>query len=564
MNYPSIEDRAMDRGAEVLDSLAAAAPFRPLGYDHEHYYFLPARTQQIATLAAPSLKTDANLMRLAPLEYWEAHYPTKKGVAWQEAMADLMEHCHAAGPYDPRRVRGRGAWDDGGQAVLHLGDRLLVDNAPVPFHAYPGRFIYERRRPLETRMAARPATAAEATRYGELLERLHWVRPTDSLFAGGFAFLAPICGALKWRPHVFLTGPRGCGKSYVLESMIAPVLGPEAFLVEGTTTEAGIRQDMQADALPVIFDEIEVQAKRGDDRRIQGIFELARLASSDSSARVVKGSGSGDAISFRCRSMFLFGAVNVSIKAAADASRISILHLRKPPPGEEGTKHFRDLENAVADLMTDDYLGSLRARAYHMIPVIRQSSRVFADALAAELGEQRLGDQVGTLLAGAFAMLRDGPVTEGQAADVISMLDLSSARESQEVSDEQACLEEILAHQVRVETDRTTVTRSLGSLLLTASRSESDDAVQSGEAEAVLARHGVRIAIRGQPGCFAVANRHRAIRGALGDTVWRDDWAEILSRLPGSRRHSGVRFGPIRGRAILLPVTLVSSPEALE
>lgn len=535
-------------------------PFKPLGYDHDKYYFLPSNTQQIAELTPASL-TRPNMLRLADLDYWESNYPSKQGVLWSDAAADLMEACHAVGPYYPGRIRGRGAWVDGGDLVLHLGNQLLVNGAIRDFHAHKGLFIYERGAPLETKMVAKPATSKESNEFGRLFDRLHWSDRSSAFLAAGFAFLAPICGALRWRPHVFITGPRGCGKTWILQNMVAPLMGAGALLVEGSTTEAGIRQAMKADALPIVFDELDqLEGRRNDAGRIQGIFELARLASSENTMQLVKGSGTGEAIGFRCRSMFLFGAISSDIKRAADSSRISVLELKSPPNDGTANAMFRQLENDVAALMTEQYLASLRARAYHMIPVIRKSAEILADVISQYLGEQRLGDQLGSLLAGAHCLMSDDVITDSQAQKMLDVIKHSKAADYHMDSgtDEEKCLNAILQYQIRVETDNGPATRSVAELILVAAKRTTDDDFGYMTAENTLRRHGIKAQNNpATPDHFSVSNTHNAIAKILRDTVYGYSWPNYLVRLPFAERQNTTAFGGSKTRAVLVPINLI-------
>ena len=60
---------------------------------------------------------------------------------------------------------------------------------------------------------------------------------------------------MQWRPHVWLTASAGSGKSAILDRFIGILLESMALFPEGNTTEAFIRQQLRADAIPVIFDE---------------------------------------------------------------------------------------------------------------------------------------------------------------------------------------------------------------------------------------------------------------------------------------------------------------------
>ena len=101
--------------------------------------------------------------------------------------------------------------------------------------------------------------------------------------------MSPFCGALKWRPHIWLTGSAGTGKSWVFKNVVRRLLGETALAVQGETSEAGLRQTLGHDALPVVFDEADIDDRRSADR-IQNILTLMRSASTDDGGLLLKGS----------------------------------------------------------------------------------------------------------------------------------------------------------------------------------------------------------------------------------------------------------------------------------
>src|SRR3546814_8012987 len=97
---------------------------------------------------------------------------------------------------------------------------------------------------------------------------------TDTLFPyttlfrslAGWIAIAVICGALNWRPHVWLTGSSGSGKSWLLDNVIRPLIGAIAVYCQSNSTEAGIRQTLATDARPVLFDEAESEDAKAQVR----------------------------------------------------------------------------------------------------------------------------------------------------------------------------------------------------------------------------------------------------------------------------------------------------------
>lgn len=505
-----------------------------------------------------------NLCRLAPLAYWEALYPSKRGVNWTAAASDLFCRQAAVGMFDPDLLRGRGAWWDRGRCVLHLGDRLLIDGQPQPINAaLASSFHYQRGAALQGPGDLPPLSDEEALAVLTIADRFRWDVPASAFLLAGWVTLAPICGALRWRPHVWLTAAAGSGKSAILERYVNVLLGDMRLVVVGNSTEAGIRQSLRSDALPVVLDEAESNEK-ADQQRIQSILALARVASSESQATTVKGTPAGEVSRFKVRSMFLLSSIATGLKQGADRRRFAQLTLRNPAeiPLAQRQAHWQALDRDLEQLITPDFAGRLLARTIALLPVILQTVRISTKVAAEHFDSQALGDQYGTLLAGAWALQSSQVPTEAEMQGLIEGTDWSSYRQSNELPDEQRCLNRILQHQLRVETgERSTVTRTVLELveLASAAMTSPMEPVQPADAADLLGRHGLRV----RDGELLVSNTAEALSRILLDTAWATNWGTILGRLPGASRSAPVHFrGLGTSRAVALPLASLAPPEA--
>jgi putative DNA primase/helicase len=517
-----------------------AAPFACLGFDGDSYFYQPGSTGQVVRLSRSS-HTATNLCAITDLPYWETLYPGVRGsVNWIAAASSLFARQAAVGVYSPDRIRGRGAWWDQQRSVLHLGDQLIVDGTakPVADGITGSSYVYQRLSRLRGPSGASPLSDHAAFEILELANRFLWEVPASGLLMAGWVTLAPICGALDWRPHVWLTAGSGSGKSEVLGRYVAPLIGDMGLIVAGNTTEPGIRQALRADALPVVFDEAESN-ERTDQQRMQAVLGLARVASSESRAHTLKGSPEGDTQRYTIRSMFMMSSIATALKQGADRSRFAQLTLRNPSelPKAERTAHWEGLDRDLDRYISDAIGQRLQARTIELIPVIRRSVRVFTRAAAEAFDSQRLGDQYGTLLAGAWSLTSREVPTREQAWKLIEENDWTTYSQSVEVADEQRCLEHILQHQFRVEADRV-VTRTVGELADIAQHHVADAHVTASEAQAVLGRNGMKA----EAGELIISNTAKAIATILRETAWANCWSTVLARLPGARKTGAVRF----------------------
>ena len=536
--------------------------FQVLGYNQGSYFYLPRGGRQVVELRAES-HSKLNLMRLAPLQFWESEYAGRQGVQWDMAANALIRQCEAAGVYDTSRVRGRGAWWDvdpatgQGAAVLHVGDALVTAAGRVEIGRLPGgKYVYEAAASIDVDTDS-PLSAEEANHLVDVAELISWKRPLSAHLFAGWCAVAPICGALRWRPHIWITAGAGSGKSWVIDEVARKLLHTIGLPVQSDTTEAGLRQTLGHDARPVTFDEIEGEDERAQ-QRVQSVLALARQASSETGAVIIKGSPLGLAKTYRIRSCFAFSSIGVSVDKHADATRVSVLEI-EPFPGtkEERGAHFKKLVDLTAATITEDYARRFIARSIRMAPAIRANAATLAAAGALVIGSQRLGDQAGALLAGTYSLYQDDLLTPAKARAWLEQLDWTEQRDTQEATDEQRCLNRILEHAVRVQTKSYTGDRSVGELIEAAS-GRREDQLSAADAHAYLLRLGVRVEGDAQGDVFVVASSHSAVARILADTAWSRGWARTLRRLHGAQpTELPVRFAGVRSRGVALPLSLV-------
>jgi hypothetical protein len=540
---------------------SAGGYFTCLGFDADAYYYQPHRTGQVMRLSRSS-HTGTNLVALAPLGYWEGAHPGGRGGPnWTAAASQLFEDQAKIGVYSPDRIRGRGAWWDQGRSVLHLGDRLLVDGQErtVMQRVPSSPFLYQRLSSLQGPRDAKPLTDEESFMLWDIADRFHWDVPASGLLLAGWVTLAPICGALPWRPHAWLTAAAGSGKSAILDRYVTPLLGDMGLIVAGNTTEPGIRQALRADALPVVFDEAESN-ERTDQQRMQAILGLARVASSESKAHTLKGSPEGDTQRYTIRSMFLMSSIATSLKQGADRSRFAQLTLRSPHdiPKHERIAHWQELDRDLDRHISDETGRRLQARTISLIPTIRASIRVFTRVAAERFDSQRLGDQYGTLLAGAWSLRSSEVVTDHEAQALIDINNWEPYSQATEIPDERRCIQRILQHQIRVEADKP-LTRSIGELVEIALHWDNDGLITADLAQSTLGRHG----IKAEPGVVLVSNNSEAVATILRDTSWSNCWPTVLTRLPGATKAGSIYFrgAGTTSRAVRVPLDAVDRVE---
>ena len=282
------------------------------------------------------------------------------------------------------------------------------------------------------------------------------------------------------------------------------------------------------------------------------VLELARGSSSDTLAEIAKGTADGAGSAFRMRSMFLLGSVNVSLSQAADESRFSVLTLTTPEKTNAERERFEVFSKHVDNTLTDDAAARIRARSYRLLPVIRANAAVFAKAAAEELGSQRLGDQVGTLLAGSFSLYRDTAVTIEEARIWMQGLDFEESKEAEQVSDEENCINRMLQSQIRFDSDRGQIQRSIGELIECVSGGDVVQGITQLEANSILSRYGFRY----ESEYVLVSNNHAELARILKDSPWGAGWRRVILRIEGAETGSAAKkFAGSVSRYTKIPIS---------
>lgn len=527
--------------------------YQPLGYNKGKYFYLSTATAQIVELT-PTGHSKGNLLQLAPLDYWQMEYGTKNGINWELATDHLMGQCHAAGIFSPSKLRGRGAWSDKGRAVYHFGSHLLIDGAERETWEIESRFVYERLEALPEPDEI-GLTDDEGEQLLEISSRFRWHRPVSAALLLGFVALAPLCGALAWRPHVWLTGGAGCGKTTVLSKYVRQLLQSVSVYAQGDSSEAGIRQKLKGDALPVLFDESEQNTER-ESQRVQAIIAMIRQSSSDSQATTLKGTVNGDSLSYHIRSMFCLSSIQVGIKHQADVERLTVLTLRNKVNSTSEAEEWEKLKEALYWIERDPTIsGRLLRRVLDNQQTIMTNVETFKRAGARLFGTVRDGDQFGTLLAGCYSMLSTEPATDDVAEAFIKYYDWTQIREVENIDESELVLQTILNHPVRLPTG---ITTTIYRVWMEARGDKQGIGITATEAKTILEGIG----IKGEPQRLCIGTSD-VIEKAFRSTAFAADWRGLISRLDGVNRSQTVRLNGRQQRCVAIPAALVDENRQL-
>jgi hypothetical protein len=539
--------------------LPPGCPVTALGTQDGVFFYLDA-VGQLRALKARDHGNKDLLALFAPRtdflhQYWPRMNAKGDTTGWrpEEAGEVLMSSCAAAGVWNALdKVRGRGAWlDAGGGLILHCGDAVMIggqwqETGLHDGHVYPAAPRVAR--PLEGRAGTR--------KMDELLETLrswNWARPgVDPYLMLGWLACAMLGGALEWRPLAWVTGDKGTGKS-TLQRLIDGVMGG-ALLWTSDASEAGIRQTLGNQTLPVAIDEAEADE---DNRKLLALIKLARQASSG--GKIVRGGADHNAQSFVARSCFLLSSILIPPLQGQDRSRLAVMDLKKLPAGTAEPKLSPDWLRDVGAVM--------RRRLLDGWPRFPETLRVYRELLKEGGHTARSADQFGTLLAGMDLLLSDVVPKLDDVAEWQHMLSADALAETREdVPDADRCLAHLLTSSVNLEggSRPQTVAHWIARAASEMEEEPGLDGERPKGGEQGLAVVGLRVMKRRSDASrwVAVAVAHQGLARLFQNTHWQARsgaagvWGQSLARLPGVLTGQNVRVGGMQAKTLLVPLAL--------
>lgn len=500
----------------------------PYGYTENGNYAFLHQQKKILVVATPSqLLSEPGLYDLAPMSFF-MQWPRRNkdgipiGIDAKRIGDMLMRTCRDVGPFNVSRVRGAGIWHEDGKVVKNL-------HGPLPSSKH---YTYVR---FNTLPEFNPENAVDAGKLLEWLRLFPWIHIGYAELLLGWVAIAPICGVLEWRPHMFLSGPKQTGKTTLIDGIVN-LLEPLVVNVDGSSTEAGVRQLIGADSRPVVMDEFE------SDHSMQRMRTVIKLARSASSAKgvVARGTPEGRALQFQLSATFMFAAINAIRGSNADQSRIVGLEL---------TTHLNDRAIKAQIDAGRTYLAERKgAWPYQMIELIDdflEAGRILMAAMPT--GELRHSQNMSILIGSAFVVLNKRIPTVQEAEDKVAELSglLDKLAEAHEEDDAMDCLRHLLCKIPYG-------AAPIGTLLLEEMGKNGpvrdNDLVQVYELGVVTYKNG-----------FAVANQHPELNRLFEGTPWASgNWGSALKRLPGAEpMKKRPSFNGAAVRCTWLPYTLL-------
>lgn len=542
---PRISDMQPAGGSAKTGPGDMGMNFRILGYNNGTYYYYPFAMRQIIGLSAAG-HTMSNLLQLDSLEHWEASWRDNDGKLKARhqsialyAAASMTQIAEKRGVFvEESVVRGAGAWIDDGRVVLHCGDMLYIDGHLTPFGDFKSDYTYVAASKL-MRPSADPLSNAEARRLRVICEALTWENKLSGTLLAGWLVIAPICAALQYRPHIYITGEAESGKSTVMDLIIKQTLGKLALCLDGGTSEPAVREAMGYNGRPLVYDEAEGSSSMPD------VLMLARKATTGS---VVKKFGQRP---FKARFCACFSAINPPVNKTADESRISFMHLKKNRRSS-AIQEFEDLKALIDEVISSDFPERLIARTLQNMNNLLANIRIFQKAVRQVTGGARASQQIGSMMAGVWMLGSTAVATDEQALEIVRRFNYADHTILEDIGDPMRLVQWITGSLVPVKNG---LAESIGELILKV------DIENDAAADRVLRNYGIAV----KSGGVSIASRSQNLARILRETEWADKWSRTLSDIEGAEKFKIEYFSTgIKTSGVRLPIALFTDRQSEE
>ncbi len=569
---PQTEDGPPGEDPPLSNGSDATAEYRALGYSQEGkttvFHFFAARSGFIISLTTEQCCKRTGIYNLCHNDsFWREHYDMPRDkfekLPWTHIGTRLMEECYRAGYFKIDNERGRGAWLDDGRVVMHLGQTLLVDNQPINPAKMVSEYFYPVRQNFFKPKGVAPLSDDEGKLLRKIMRFLNWENPFYAELLGGWIATAIVCGAMDWRTHFWLTGSQGTGKTWIANNIVGACFKQLAFYPLGNSTAAGIIGSLGRDARPVVFDEAEGKGEQGVKRR-EMIIEMMRYSSTETPGEVVKGTAGHGVTAFRVQSQYFLSSIGVGLVEAADLSRTVVCSIRPPNVNQS----FEQLKTMVKQLPKDMPERLLRRQLMNL-KTIRQNAETFASVIALQNGSRRLGDMIGTLMAGDHSLVSGSLVQFEEAEtrvrdrmDQKKFDDFNRVRENQE---DVELFQHIASFQVRPQNQYGIgFEMTLGEVMSVACNVQEHEKMTREECLTFLRRIGLQWEKRdGIDGFWIARAKTMFAVNVMSKSTYPLGWERILLRHPKAvdGGNNQKNFNGFKQRAMWLPLAVLVCEE---
>lgn len=430
-------------GDEIVIRDKTNTGYVALGYFGENNFIWSNFKQQLFAVDGNKLKKH-NLINMLGNAFIVANYTDSndKGaefVNYDRLASEIVNKCAEKGIYNFDMQKGAGVWST-------KDNELIINSSKVwstgEFNGSriqkDGVYVYSKCLGLTKNTDI--ATQQDVNTAYALIKSFNWERgEQDAKLFFGYILHCYLTGAINWRSHAYVSGEGGSGKS-TLQSITHKLLGKNAILIDGQSSEAGIRQKIKNDACAILIDESEAS-----ERKMLNILNMFRSASSGST--VLKGTSDQNGTDFTLRfSGLLTGIIPVTFNQA-DNGRFLKLTLQ---PFDRNSTANSDLKLLMTDYETLNELGKrLQMLMISKFKNLLNINKIVRRELTKNSSE-RYADTFGILLSTSYIAFNDSE-DEQNIIDYVNSFDFDDEKERATHKDHDEMLENILDKTIQDE-----------------------------------------------------------------------------------------------------------------
>ena len=416
-----------------------------LGYNGKKSYYFATHQKRVFELSANEHnQTQFGLM--APDKYWGDRFGWLKDAEGEPTTPNFrlvvqklgIEQTNA-GFFDPENIRGQGSWQEKDEIAVNIGDKILYKGElkPIFNHDIPTKFFYEASKGIDLDFNKK-LSYKQSLEIVEAFKMLYYKNPHDYIFLLGWIVVAQISGAINWRPHLYITGARGNGKSTILDWIYSMI--PMSISVTDTTA-AGIKQGLGNNAKAVIYDESEPNSEK-DRSQIGDVIKLARHCSTRTTGNILRGTAGGRAVAYNTNAIFCLGSIQKINFNSADDSRFFVIEMNsvKDQPHDE----FVKLEKLMQKV--SGYAPMVLSRSIDQYKTIMNNIEICKIYIKSLKYEARLADQLAPILAGYFSLFSNDLMEDETIEELLKMINFQNSDyvENNLETDSEKCLDTIM------------------------------------------------------------------------------------------------------------------------
>ena len=262
---------------------------------------------------------------------------------------------------DNSQVYGIGVFKDGERFVANtkLGRFIVDDKGISPTAQYkPGYNIYENVTEQHLMGMAVETSSLQEADWNKLVriwERLYGEGKPTLLMLLGWCIQGCYSGISKFRPHLWVTGVTGGGKSALTHQFLGKLFLPFSRLIQNTTA-AGISQILSPKGAsqhsPLLFlDEMSSEEKTKAERQDQ-VLQLAREAATcDVDTVSLRGTVDQTGRSYQTITSMVFSSVEHDVKDGQDLARFLFHEVDYSKFSRRDAELFEERDALISELM---------------------------------------------------------------------------------------------------------------------------------------------------------------------------------------------------------------------